>query len=664
MNILIPHSWLLEHLETTATPQDIQKYLSLSGPSVERINKVEGEPVYDIEVTTNRVDSMSVRGIAREAAVILTQAGISATLKTAAPIPSYMGGKKQETVGAYKLPTIINDPLLCGRILCVLLTNVEHVSSPTWMQMRLRQVGLNTHDAIIDITNYVTHDLGHPCHAFDYDKLMKLGGIIKVVRAAKGKKFTTLDNVTYETVGGEVVFENDRGEIIDLPGIKGTANTSIDSSTKNVLFWIESVEPSLIRFTSMTHAIRTVAAQLNEKNVDPHLALSTLAKGVELFISLANATVQKETFTDIFPSQKKMATVHMRVLRIEQYLGVTIAGKHIKDILTSLGCTVKIEGKSLSVTPPTWRPDITIPEDVVEEIARIFGYHNLPSVLMSGAIPTNRPENTDFLLEHEVKSLLATLGGFEVYTYSMISEEVAKREAKSLGENIVKTHVRLKNPLTDDMTYMRRTLWASHIAIITGPTQPFVFELANTYMPRDEEEGTSLPHEELHLTLSSTKDILRVKGMLNALASALYAPSVRYKPVSAQRTEIYSGDVRIGGIVSFTEGSSIDLQWNVLVEIARKYPLVKSIPKVAPIIEDMTFSFPHPPYVQDIIDAIKHVDPLIARVDYKDTYKQNVTCTVYYQPDEEMSTQDVSPYRKEIIAALSKKYNASLVGKM
>src|SRR5258708_7774945 len=309
MNILIPHSWLLEHLETSATPLEIQKHLSLSGPSIERINEIEGESVYDIEVTTNRVDSMCVRGVAREPAVILTQAGFPSTLKPAAPIPHYMLHAVKKKPSSLPIPTIHNDPSLCKRIMCMVLSDVERVHAPEWMQMRLRQVGLSTHDAVIDITNYVTHDLGHPCHAFDYDKIMKLGGVISVVKARKGKKFTTLDGIEYETVGGEVVFENSDGEIIDLPGIKGTANIAIDSNTKNVLFWIESIEPTLIRFTSMTHAIRTVAAQLNEKNVDPYLALPVFAAGTKLFKSLTNATVQSDTFTDIFPRQTVMQSV-------------------------------------------------------------------------------------------------------------------------------------------------------------------------------------------------------------------------------------------------------------------------------------------------------------------------------------------------------------------
>lgn len=676
MNILIPHSWLLEHLETTATPQDIQKYVSLSGPSIERIYETEGESVYDIEVTTNRVDSMSVRGIAREAAVILTQAGFPSKLKPGIHIPEYMTHPKKEKVGGLHMPSLTQDPSLCGRVLAIVLTDVKRVSSPEWMQMRLRQVGMNTHDAVIDITNYVTHDLGHPCHAFDYDKIMKLGGVIKITKATKGKKFTTLDGAAYETVGGEVVFENGDGEIIDLPGIKGTANTAIDSTTSNVLFWIESIEPTLIRFTSMTHAIRTVAAQLNEKDVDPHLALPVFAQGVKLFETLTDAHVHTDTFTDVFSAKTTMQTVTLPLSRIAEYLGIEISPQRITEILEDLGCIVKSVGKKITVTPPSWRPDITIPEDIVEEIARIYGYHNLPSVLMTGAIPTQRPSDTNFTLEHQSKFLLATLGGYEVYTYSLISEALAHRESSfvlsSLEQTIAdlpRTHVKLKNPLTDDMVYLRRTLWASHEEILRSQHPSFVFELANVYIQAQEDKGSTLPTEELRLTLTSTEDPRRLKGVLDALLRSLYLPPVRYDARKKFETILYASDARIGHmlIIPSSEGKQttiIDVDWKLLVMTANKYPQVKHIPKVAPIIEDMTFTLTDTVRIQTVIETITQVDPLIKRVDYKEIYKQNATFTVYYQPTDETHTEYVSVIRKAIVDAMSANNLGSLVGKI
>lgn len=669
MNILIPHSWLLEHLETTASPEEIQRLVSLSGPSVERIHDIEGEPVYDIEVTTNRVDSMSVRGIAREAAVILTQAGIKSKLKAETGLPGFIG-KSKKSESSLPLPKVIENQTLCPRIAFMVISNVERISSPEWMQIRLKQIGINPHDAVIDITNYVTHELGHPCHAFDYDRIMELGGVIKVTTAQKGLKFTTLDGEKHETIGGEIVFTNQEGEIIDLPGIKGTQNSSITSSTKNVLLWIESIDPKLVRFASMSHAIRTVAAQLNEKGVDSELIPTTLAKGLELFSQLAHGQYVEGSYTDLNSGEKKPVTIEVTGERINEYLGVSVESDKVISILTALGCESSLVGKKIRVIPPSHRPDLEIPEDVIEEIARIYGYHNLPSVLMSSPIPLDRPTDTNFTLELDAKKLLAALGGYEVYTYSMIDEAMAQFESQYIlsglqtkKTDLNKTHLKLKNPLTEDLVYLRRTLWVSHAKIIVKQNTPFVFELANTYIPPT---TSGLPAEELHLTITTNKDERKIKGLMDSLLAMMYLPQANYKAKSGFEAEIYLSDALIGSIVALPNPQlyAIDLNWKALVALARKYPLVKAIPKVSAIIEDMTFSLTQPIEVQTVLDTIKNIDPLISKVSFKDQFKNNFTFTVYYQPETEMSTTEISPYRKRIVDALRDLYNAKIVGQI
>ena len=165
MNILIPHKWLLEHLDTKATPKQIQEYLSLCGPSIEKIDIVNGDSIYDIEVTTNRVDMMSIRGIAREASVILPEFGIDAKLKKL----DLSSSNSKSSLGI----EIKNDPKLCNRILAVKLENIDIKPSPKNIQDRLNQAGLRPLNNAIDITNYVMWELGHPIHAFDYDRIVQ-----------------------------------------------------------------------------------------------------------------------------------------------------------------------------------------------------------------------------------------------------------------------------------------------------------------------------------------------------------------------------------------------------------------------------------------------------------------------------------------------------------
>lgn len=670
MNILIPHSWLLDHLETSASPQEIQRLVSLSGPSIERIHMIEDEPVYDIEVTTNRVDSMSVRGVAREMAVILSQAGIPSTLK---PLQAHIPESSQ----SLPLPKIVNDPRLCKRIICQVVAGVSKTPSPDWMQKRLRLVGINLHDAVIDITNYITHDLGHPCHAFDYDKVMQTGGVILVKEAQAGKTFQIIDGETFTTVGGEVVFENEAGEIIDLPAIKGTKNTSIQDDTKNVLFWMETLDPAKVRFASMTHAIRTVAAQLSEKNVDPTIASEVFDKGVEYFASLAGGSLSSDRYDD-FPGSRAPKSLSTPSKRIEAYLGVSLSTTQVQSILENLGCKVEITSDDFIVTPPSFRPDLEIPEDIIEEVARIYGYHNLPSVLMPGVIPYV-PTNDRFDREHEVKQLLATLGATELYTYSMISEEMASLESQFVQTafvgsttDIEKTHVKIKNPLTDDMVYLRRTLWASHLPVLMKSStqrELGVFEFANVYIPSTATtaSNTVLPTEEYHLTISFKGNARIAKGMLSAILSHFYLTAPSYhKTDSPFKTIIHVDGIPIGTFLTMPQSefqtiSIIDLDWRTLLSQSKAYPTVVAASKFTPITEDLTFTVPSSATMQDILDTMRQV-PMVTKVEFVEIYKQNATFSLTYAGDKQLTADDATHIRKTIIDTLSTSAGLTLVG--
>ncbi len=232
MNILIPDSWLRDYLKTKATPKQIKDCLSLCGPSVERIYTVNGETVYDIEITTNRVDAYSVRGIAREAAVILPQFGIDAKMLSVDSVDL----KGREYRKAHPLDiSIDNTHGFCGRILAMKLGSVRIGQSPKWMQRRLQLVGQRPINNLIDITNYVMWEIGHPVHAFDYDRLTQKKIIVR--EAKKGEHAVTLDNIHHTFMGGELIFDDGKGEIIDIPGIMGTANTVVTDGTKNVLLF-------------------------------------------------------------------------------------------------------------------------------------------------------------------------------------------------------------------------------------------------------------------------------------------------------------------------------------------------------------------------------------------------------------------------------------------
>jgi phenylalanyl-tRNA synthetase beta chain len=668
MNILIPDSWLREHLVTKATKADIQKYLSLSGPSVERIYNNE---VYDIEVTTNRVDSMSVRGIAREAATILKRADIEAQLKKVAFAPI-----KQNSNKNLPLPEIIYETDSVHRVLAVVMTDVKHLDSPEFMKRRLEAIELNVHEALIDISNYITHELGHPCHVFDYDKIMSRGGKIIIKEANKGKDFVTLDEVEHETLGGEIVFESKDGEIIDLPAIKGTLNTCVDKNTKSILFWIESLDAKKVRQASMGHAIRTVAAQLNEKNVDPNLGLEVMEYGVELFSKLCQAKVASELY-DYFPDHQIPKKVSVKLETIENYLGIKLKENEIREILLDLDFSVEITDGVVKVTPPTFRPDVQIGADVIEELARIYGYHNLPSKLMNGELSINPDPNTNYQFESLIKHFLADIGWQEIYSYSLISEQQALDSGFSLAE-----HLKLANPLKEETTYLRRTLVPSLIEIIENnkaQKQMSVFELACVYHPREND----LPEQKLKLTLVSNRAYREIKGDLLNLFDRLYIFShdqeliIKEKiskeiqmPIAKQEADLIIRDgktkTEIGTLMILGKKlTAIELNLKELISVAKKYPNYKKLIKTASIVEEMTFTLTKETAVGDLIEAFKKVDERIIKVELLDIYESNYSFSFIFQDSSfNISSEEVEPIRQSIVKIGKDEFKASLVGQV
>ncbi len=641
MNILIPHPWLLEHLDTKTQPEKIRELVSLCGPSIERIYEREGENVYDIEVTTNRVDSMSIRGIAREVAVILDQFGEQAKLKKLT-LPKI----SQDQDVNLPLPKITNDQTLCKRITCVVLDQVKRTPTPDWMAKRLVQTDMNVHDSVIDITNYITHELGHPCHAFDYDKLMKTGGEIIVTTAKKGEHFATLDGNEFKTVGGEVVFKNGQGEIIDLPSIKGTANTSIDESTTRVLLLLESIVAQKVRFASMSHAIRTTAAQLMEKNVDPNLIMPTLELGVKLYQELCQAKVASAVYDD-FPNQNPTQPIATKLETINNYLGVSLEEDVIVTILEKLGCEVlrKDKDKVIVVTPPTFRPDLEIAADIVEEIARIYGYHRLPSKLMDTAIPLDKPKHTNFEVENRIKHFLVDRGWQEIYSYSLVSEVLAGQSGYPL-EN----HLKLQNPLTEDRVYLRRSLIPSLVEVIEGnplEKQLAVFELANVYHPDAKQK---LPTEELHLTLVTLRNYREARGVVEALLRQFFIENLEID----EKGQLLIEESKIGEVRQESNLIAIDIVIAKLLPLIKKHPTYEPITKTSFIAEDITLTLLESVAVGKVIKTIKNQSPLIEKVELIDQYQQNYTFAIkYHDPSKNLSNTDIEPVREKILTSVA-----------
>lgn len=610
MQILISDSWLREFLETNASPKDIQKCLSLCGPSIERLHEKNGDYVYDIEVTTNRVDCMSVAGIAREAYAILPRFGYTAKLlKNPWDVETRLSTTDKVSYLNAKV-----DPALCSRFSAVLIRNVKIQPSPEWMQKKLELVGVRAINNVVDISNYLMYELGQPVHMFDYDKISKTKMILR--ESKPHEMVTTLDGSTHKLPGGDIVIEDGSGNLIDLCGIMGGQLSEIDEHTQNVLLFVQTYEPTHIRKTSMSTALRTDAAVLFEKSLPQESVLPTLYQGIQLLENLTGGISEKQILDIFEPSnQSHLISLTQPLSKFtSQRLGVTLSEADIKSLILPLGFTLKGD---LHVTIPWYRKfDIQISEDVVEEVARIYGYHNLPSQLMSGEIPLSRPYDNQLKWEYEIKSALKYWGYTETYTYSLVPN----------GEGL-----KLKNPLTTEWVYLRTSLIPSHQQVIKENLGRIpeinLFEIANVYVVKEKD----LPEEASRLVISSSsKDTFKLKGIVEALSEMVHV-KLSYELVVDENCV------------------AVEINLTGIFENATHTTRFTPISKFTPIIEDINLILNQP--YPELVSILKKLSPYIVNTELIDVYQQKITVRLtYHSPEKQLSSDDIEPVRKAIEA--------------
>ena len=644
MNILISDNWLRDHLKTPATAGNIAKLLSLSGPSVEKVEKKGTDSVYSIEVTTNRIDAAGVYGIAREASAILPTAGVKAKL-----LPLRFTSRQPFVKSVDFLEASV-DVTLCQRFTAVLVRNVNISPSPDWMKDRLTSIGIRPINNVVDISNYIMAELGQPVHTFDYDKI---SGHKMILRASSaGEKIITLDGKVHNLPGGDIVIEDGEGRLIDLAGIMGGENSAIGEKTKNVLLFVQTYNPVNIRRTSMSLSQRTEAAEIFEKGIDPELVTLGVRRGIDLFEKLTGGKAQ-DSILDIYPNPAKLKTISVKFEFINQSLGIELTKAQISSCLGPLGFETSWKGNLLSTSVPSWRSrDIEIGEDIVEEVARIYGYHKLPSQLMEGAIP-EPVKDSPFVFEAQLKNILKGYGAVEVYTLSLVSE----------GEG--EASLRLSNPLGTDASSLRTSLMPSLIKAAeanAGTKEPFhLFEMSNVYLPRKGD----LPLEKMTLAgIFSEFGFRKAKGQIEALLQELnigyHAEDEDSRGFIPNQRIIFKNKGAVIGQLGVVEEGYIYWEFSTaaLAEalVPKKY---KDIPSHPPQIEDITFVFPQRTKIGKVLASIREADKVISNVELRDTYKDASTFRIYYQdPSKTLNDKEVEEVRKKLLSALSQKFGA------
>lgn len=643
MNIKILDSWLREYLTTDAKPKEIAKNLSLTSVSIERTEKWQDDLLYDIEVTTNRPDLMSVVGLAREASAVLPQFGSKTTFN--AP---KLTRTRQENPEGVKL-TIVNDPKLVDRI-CAVVMEVTVKQSPKRIQNRLESTDIRSLNNLIDVTNYVMRTIGHPAHVFDFDRLNT--DKLTIRESKKGEEIETLDGKKYVLTGGDIIAEDAKGRIVDLLGVMGLKNSVVTDQTKRILFFIDTTNPQRIRKTSMSLSIRSEAAQLNEKGVDPELAYDALLFGIKLYKEIADGKVVSELI-DIYPNKPKVKTISVTEEKINTVIGVPVPFKTAEKILISLGFDVKATKDTLTATVPSWRAsEMEIPEDLIEEIARVYGYHNLPSILppLVSEEPLQISKDA-FYWETRVKHMLKYWGLTEVYTYSMVAEELLEGP---LNEAVI-----LRNPLDEDHVYMRKTLVPSLLQVLQenkAYKTIKIFEVANVY----KKNGSDLPTEQRMLAgliKHPNVSFYDVKGIVEQLGTDLgiqFTFKVAKESVGA---DVFIGKEHIGTIEELDdEIVDFELNFEKIITHASMKKKYTQLSKFPPIVEDLALEIDEDIPTGEIITTIKKQSPLIRDVSLFDKYQNKRTFHIIYQSNERnLVTTEIGEIREKITAVLQKK---------
>ena len=284
MNIKISDNWLRDYLKTEVKPKEIGRLLSYCGPSVEYVNKIGKDFVYDVEITSNRQDMMSVIGIAREAAAILKSFNKKAEFLGARPHSRDLTPLSTSLC----LKVEIKDKNICQRFSAIILDNIKVGPSPKWLKERLEASGIRALNNVVDVSNYVMLETGQPIHIFDYDKIKNQKMILR--KAKRGESIITIDKINRSLPEGAIVIE-DENRIIDLCGIMGGANSAVSLETKRVVIFAQAYNPLLIRKTCQALGFWTEAAVRFEKNVDTEGVVPALCRVVELLEKLFSLSV-------------------------------------------------------------------------------------------------------------------------------------------------------------------------------------------------------------------------------------------------------------------------------------------------------------------------------------------------------------------------------------
>jgi len=644
-----------------------------------------GDTVFDLEVTPNRPDCLSVMGVAAEIAALTGQ-----SLR----LPEISYKETSSSIDQHMSVEIVA-PDLCPRYCASLVTGVKITESPKWMQQRLLACGMRPINNIVDITNYVMLEYGQPLHAFDCEMLMERKIIVR--RAAEGEIIVSLDGVE-RILSGDMLVIADAERAVAVAGVMGGANSEVTDQATSILLEAANFNPASIHHTGSTLRMPSEACMRFERGIRAELAILGLKRATQLFIELAGGEAVRGVI-DVYPGELKREPIRLPMSEIKRLLGVEFSLEQVVGTLTSLGfdCKVYESGSEVRATPPYWRSGIRLTVDLVEEVARIIGYDKIPTTMLSEPIPRQNPAPIIGLKQRVGRSLTA-YGFQEALTYSLTGLEMLN---KLLPEPhpLEPMPIRVANPMTADQEYLRPNLRANLLAALTANRRHEeegirLFEVGKIFLPRHGD----LPEEREVLcgVMSGTRfeeswhsrneliDFYDARGVVEGLLSQLGVDAGFEESddeglhPNKQAALVVAGD-RLGvvGEVHPKVSQAFEISEPVYlfeVDLAALLPFAvghrafQPIPRFPAVVRDLALIVDAGITHQKVEDIIKSFS-LVAEVKIFDVYsgeqvptgKKSLAYRIVFQsPTHTLTDEEVDKVQQKILDRLSKELGATL----
>ena len=646
----------------------------------------------DIDLTPNRPDCLSVIGIAREVAAIQ---------KTALQLPAVECKPSGSAAIFDKTSVTIDAPDHCPRYAARLIEDIKIAPSPAWLQDRLLSVGLRPINNVVDITNFVMMETGQPLHAFDFDHLDENRIVVRTANA--GEKFQTLDNKAH-TLTQDNLMICDGKKPVAIGGVMGGLNSEVEDTTRRVLLESAYFSPMSIRKTAKRLGINTDASHRFERGVDPEGTVTALNRASQLMVEICGGTLL-EGIIDEYPGKTAIAPISLSIKDTNRVLGIDISRDQAKTLLESIEFKVEIDdADKLTVLRPSFRVDVLRQIDLIEEIARLYGYNHIPTTFPQNTPQTKIPKKT-IVWRNNIKNIMTALGFSEAVNYSFIDSQ-AWDQLNLPEDDPRRKAIKILNPLSEDQTIMRTMILPNllknmHRNLALGVNSLKLFEIAKVFV--DTRKG-DLPEETLYLSglwtgarqpvswhdIGTPCDFFDIKGALEGLFDATDVAEVDFAALPGKAchytrpgftAEIRSGNTHLGivGELHPKVLNNFDLKQpayifeidlNALIPMIPDVARAKGLPKYPAVSRDFTLIVDKKLESHQILKRIHALDePLVENVYLFDMFegkqipkgKKSLSYRIRYRSDDRtLADEEINRLHKTIADKIIDLFKAAL----